>query len=1666
MTSQLQTQSKPSIFKRLGALAAIGLLAVGAYSIYVATHEPDSQETVLLGQTRVAAGSPAGFRIVVRNRITGQTVRGANVEIALASKNSQRTRLGNVHTDASGTFDGSLNIPEVAPGNYQLLVDVTSSLGRDHLVKNIEVENPARVFLSSDKPLYQPGQTIHLRTMLVNPRTEKPLTNETMTFEISDPNGNKVFKETRLPSTFGIAAADFVLASELNPGRYQIRAAAGPATAERAVEVKHYVLPKFKIRVSTDKPYYLPGQIVTGTVEGNYFFGKPVAEADVNLTAATVEDKPVAIAGLKGTTDSNGKYAFRFVLPDFFAGLPEKNAQAFLDLTATLTDTARHSEKSTLSLTVAQSELEIAAIPEAGTFVPGVENVLYVLTSYPDGRPAACKVLLNGTAYATDAAGVCEIKLTPSDTTPPVELTALDSVGRKAKLVFHPDKTLPAAPLLVRADKAVYQAGQAAKITVLSSEGDNTVFIDAIKDGQTVFTKSASLKNHAAECAIDLPASLVGPLQINAYVIAANGEDRGSSRVLFINPASGLNISAKLSKPIYRPGELATVDLSVTDSRGQPAPAALGIAAVDESVFALHENRPGLLQQFLDAESDLLKPRYQIKFFDTPDQILLGTQQRLASAYLASLEQRSAPSGIEAMIHSGDPSAQSLVDQLRRFKGTKEYESLRNDPQFAEAFRFAEGGGGLYTMREATGPVKLQATEAHRRAYFNALGKYGRNAFLAAVFLAPLILLICLSRRKSAVISANASPGALRGAEISVRVYNKLGAATIFPLIWYPGGLALFAGRNDHAAWFLFGVEVVAILLLLCVGFFETRPTAVKDLGRDTTSARIGLIAFFTQFAFSRASFAMIALNPPSSEDMLIMLLLGSVLAPLTVLASYGILLKNQMDSQNITTRTPQVSFAFWASVIVMILVLSSMLLPSLARAKQKAQRISLINTLRQIETEKQIMDSDNAGPENAAQSSPRIRRDFPETLFWRPELITDDHGKASLEIPLADSITTWRTAIDGISSTGKMGGAELPIPVFQDFFIDLDLPVSMSLGDEVSVPISCYNYLNEAQDVHLTLASADWFESPLRTAAIHLAPNEVKSATLPIKVVRVGNRSLRISAQGTKMSDAVEREIRVLPVGEKTERTQNEILQSDFTDTMTIPEGSVPDSQKLIAKFYPSRFSEIVEGLDSIFEAPHGCFEQTSSTTYPNVLVLDYLKRMGRLTPEIEIRARKFINTGYQRLLTFEVPGGGFEWFGHTPANVGLTAYGILEFTDMNHIQPVDQAMVSRTLEWLRAQQSADGSWKQADGYDDWSQRKPLTAYVAWSLAEAGDHSPTLQKALDYLRTHPDEISTTYAKALAANALLGNNRSDAFGRQLATQLHDTAFNDCKQMVHWKSTGQSLTHSIGMGMETETTALAAMALMKAGMWPQTVKQALNWISKAKDANGTFGSTQATILAIRALLTGSTTSLGQDFESVISVKVNGQSVETFHVTKDNSDVMKQVDLTKFLRLGENKISFHQEPAGELPFQFAGSYWKPSVPTISAAKTNADPLQIDVQYDRTALSINDQLKCSVTVKNNTSQRINMAIVDLGIPPGFEVDETSFERMREKDQIAKFELTGAQVILYLRDLSESSPFKFDYSLRAKYPLRVQTPPSAVYEYYQPKNRAEAKRVTLEAL
>src|SRR3954469_22490539 len=104
---------------------------------------------------------------------------------------------------------------------------------------------------------------------------------------------------------------------------------------------------------------------------------------------------------------------------------------------------------------------------------------------------------------------------------------------------------------------------------------------------------------------------------------------------------------------------------------------------------------------------------------------------------------------------------------------------------------------------------------------------------------------------------------------------------------------------------------------------------------------------------------------------------------------------------------------------------------------------------------------------------------------------------------------------------------------------------------------------------------------------------------------------------------------------------------------------------------------------------------EQTSSSAYPNILVVDYVKK-ARVASSTEflMKAEQFLNVGYQKLLTFERPGGGFDWWGNGEPLVWLSAYGLQEFNDMSRVWPIDRGIIDRTQALLMNKRDKDGTW------------------------------------------------------------------------------------------------------------------------------------------------------------------------------------------------------------------------------------------------------------------------------------------------------------------------------------------------------------------------------------
>jgi uncharacterized protein YfaS (alpha-2-macroglobulin family) len=232
------------------------------------------------------------------------------------------------------------------------------------------------------------------------------------------------------------------------------------------------------------------------------------------------------------------------------------------------------------------------------------------------------------------------------------------------------------------------------------------------------------------------------------------------------------------------------------------------------------------------------------------------------------------------------------------------------------------------------------------------------------------------------------------------------------------------------------------------------------------------------------------------------------------------------------------------------------------------------------------------AEPEGNGQPT-RIRQYFPETLHWKPALITDDKGRAELPLTMADSITTWRLTASANSRGGLLGGKTSSLRVFQDFFVDIDLPVSLTQNDEVAFPVAVYNYLKEPQTVTIDLEQASWFElldSGAASRTLSLKPNEVTSVKFRIRARKVGpQQALTVHAKGSKLSDAITRRIDVEPDGSKVERVVTDRLQGKVTQRIDIPAHAVPDASKIIVTLYPGVMAQVMEGVAGMLRMPFG---------------------------------------------------------------------------------------------------------------------------------------------------------------------------------------------------------------------------------------------------------------------------------------------------------------------------------------------------------------------------------------------------------------------------------------------------------------------------------------------
>ncbi len=207
----------------------------------------------ILGQTAYLTGGEAGVRVIVTDSHSEVIAGWSTVRIDLLTGDQKGRTLFTGRLNRRGTTEAQFHFPAGMVGSYQLRYVVDTPIGSTELTQPVRLEDKVSILLTTEKPIYQPGQTIHVRALALDRAHHAAAAARKLTFEVEDSRGNKVFKKATQTDKFGIASAEFGLADEVNLGTYHLRALMGDAeggnSAEIALNVERYVLPKFKVAV-------------------------------------------------------------------------------------------------------------------------------------------------------------------------------------------------------------------------------------------------------------------------------------------------------------------------------------------------------------------------------------------------------------------------------------------------------------------------------------------------------------------------------------------------------------------------------------------------------------------------------------------------------------------------------------------------------------------------------------------------------------------------------------------------------------------------------------------------------------------------------------------------------------------------------------------------------------------------------------------------------------------------------------------------------------------------------------------------------------------------------------------------------------------------------------------------------------------------------------------------------------------------------------------------------------------------------------------------------------------------------------------------------------------------------------------------------------------------
>ena len=1578
-------------------------------------------------------------------------------------------------------------LPEdIEPGDYKLAVKTSSIFIRkiDYANINIEKASTRNMVISLDKGIYKPGDTVRYRVMVVSRKNQTPIESDDVTVNIFDGNGNKVYSVEGKSTEYGIVSGTFTLADEVNSGNYKISVDCSGQTEEKVFIVNPYVAPQFETAITTDKEVYKQNEIANISFDSKYFFGEPVVGAKIQYQ---IDDKKG-----EGITDENGHFSTTY----------DVSTNGKITISCETIDKSNYVTQSSKTIAVSDKLINVELLPEYGQIVNGINNTIYIFAKDAMGKPVKThnSIKIGGITrdVITDEHGIGKMTLTKEDiykTDKTYKYNGNYSSRRNSNSSYYSDYSssesgydqitveimtkdvatneevsntvyfpvIGAGYKIVSTDEMVYNQGDDIKVKIENSDNnENTLYV--MKDGALIKTIT-----------FDMAHTTINLEDVNG-VVDLYEESLNNKRTIFIKPSQALEIDIDGEKGEFKPGDTLNLKLTAVNGSGEKVDSNLLISILDNAVLNLAEN---------DLSIDNIKLALKdLKLLDgvtATDLYASAVDSKAPELLMETLVKQETKKPVFEK-STDDYKVESRIEKGLAISVILSIITVATIIICALGSKFGGVKNVLMTLCNVIGILVIMfSIISNTDIYYDAPFQ-----ILLATFLISISIYILFLRNQKhfifdIVFKLLIIPLVLYVPNMVISVFWERWILYVLlaELLLYALTLIILKKtkhQNAFRALLYFGISTICSAIFFVVEYWLIESASYE---KEILVGITGLVIFivlnyllfgkrFTKDAKSvRVKDGKLIININEKAITVFIFLVIAV-----IVAFMGMFIYSDFQAQvensitNMSTSeierdygtssgAPGLSFdeispegairegasddtgvASSASSIFDIFEsrnnFAGMVKPA---EKEDDSRIEKSHEEKNDSTQ-------NVENEETIES---VRNVFLESLAFIPDLVADG-GQVTKDIKLSDNITTWNIQVVGNSKNGDIGYATSEFKVFKEFFVNYTLPTNAVVTDKVKIPVTVYNYTENDMTVNLNVPAISWGTIGEYTHDVNVAAKSTAMVYVPIEISEAGKNTLRVESKSGGVSDIVEKTCDVKLNGvERNDVASSGIITDDLEQDIIFDNNTINGMKKVKVKLYPSNISVAVENIENMLKMPTGCFEQTSSSLYPDILVLKYLEDNDIKDETTKNKALEYISKGYQKLLTYEVTGtkGGYSLYGSSPAEPVITAFGLMEMREASDVYNVDDKVIENMKEYLFDVQKIDGTFSIGSTYIGGSARTSvlaMNAYIIWGLSEVCPDDSRINKSVEYLEKHIDDAEDTYTLALMANVFSNTNNKnvnrvlDKITQNNVERYKDYKFIKCDSYDYYGSRGSY--------QNIQATALTVMALAKEKKNDDLAQDLVNYIVCKRDSYGTWGTTQSTILALKAI--NSATEKSKNSNQKIKVALN-DDVKEINVDK-NTLSMYEVEFNNVE--DENKLKLDIEK-GKLSYEVIKEYYETY---DSAIAKNENKLVVTNSLGPASGKVNDEIIQDVSVENN-GNLISNAIIKINIPQGCSVVEESLSKLKVIGLIEKYEYNYNTINLYVRNLEKKERVSVEVRYRADYPVEITGGLVNVYDYYNPE-------------